>query len=58
MNKKKIPSDERHPIDDRFDFSDSYSTTECTGLITVPPADEDELENYYDIYDFGPYSKK
>ena len=39
---------------DKFDFSDVCSSTECTGLITVPPVDEEEFENYMDIYDFGP----
>ena len=39
---------------DKFEFSHVCSSTDCTGLITVPPADEDELENYMDLYDFGP----
>ncbi|MBR5506615.1 MAG: hypothetical protein IKV88_01040 [Clostridia bacterium] len=39
---------------DKFDFSPVCSTTECTGLITVPPVDEEELENYRDLYDYGP----
>ena len=29
---------------DKFDFSPVCSTTECTGLITVPPVDEEELD--------------
>ena len=36
---------------DKFNVS---SSTECTGLITVPPENDDELENYMDVYDFGP----
>ena len=36
-----------------YDKFSGYSSTECTGLITVPPENEDELENYKDIYDFG-----
>ncbi len=30
------------------------SYTECTGLITVPPENDEELGNYMEIYDFGP----
>ena len=40
--------------EEMFDFSPVCSSTECTGLITVPPVDEEELENYMDLYDFGP----
>jgi len=40
-----------------FDQFASHSSTECTGLITVPPENEDELENYKDIYNFGPPDK-
>lgn len=51
MNSKKIPDP---PKEDMFENLDTCSFAECTGLITVPPEDEDELENYMDIYDFGP----
>ena len=51
MKKRKdIKVTECEPYD-KFNVS---SSTECTGLITVPPENEDELENYMDIYDFGP----
>lgn len=43
---------------DKFDFSHVCSSTDCTGLITVPPVDEDELENYMEMYDFGPSEKR
>lgn len=56
MEKKSIP-DMKDELD-KFDLSNSYSSTECTGLITVPPEDDAELESYQEIYDFGPYDKK
>ena len=37
-----------------YDKFNTVSATECTGLITVPPEDEYELENYMDLCDFGP----
>lgn len=30
------------------------SATECTGLIQVPPEDEDEYEAYNEVYGFAP----
>ena len=37
-----------------FDFLDEdmnvASTTECTGLIQIPPMSEDEAESYCEIY--------
>jgi len=37
-----------------YDFADVVnsvaSATECTGLMYLPPQDEDEAENYADIY--------
>ena len=48
--KYKSTSDSEH-----YDKFNTVSTTECTGLITVPPEDEHELENYMDVYDFGPF---
>ncbi|MBQ4527880.1 MAG: hypothetical protein II998_07395 [Clostridia bacterium] len=39
---------------DKFELKNVGSANECTGLITVPAEDENELENYMDIYDFGP----
>ena len=52
--KKKIPDNSKP---DKFDLANACSTNDCTGLITVPPEDEHELENYMDFYDFGPYDK-
>lgn len=52
MKKKKpVFRDEKY---DKFDMPNACSSTECTGLITVPPEDEDQLENYMNVYDFGP----
>ena len=52
-DKKSKPESKNMP--DQFS---SFSSTECTGLITVPPENDDELENYKDIYNFGPPDKK
>ncbi|UKI38107.1 MAG: hypothetical protein L6V93_09045 [Clostridiales bacterium] len=30
------------------------SATDCTGLIQISPIDENEIEAYKDVYDFGP----
>ena len=38
----------------KFNLSNACSPSECTGLITVPAEDEQQLENFMDIYDFGP----
>lgn len=35
-----------------FNLTNSASSTECTGLIKTPPQNEDELENYNDVYNF------
>ena len=50
-NKKDINS----PDYDKFDAA---SSTECTGLITVPPQNEDELDSYRDIYEFDTIIEK
>ena len=40
--------------DAEYDKFGAVSSNDCTGLITVPPENEDELENYMKVYDFGP----
>lgn len=35
------------------DSLDSVSAHDCTGLIPAAPTDEDALDVYRDIYDFG-----
>ncbi len=37
-----------------LDFTNAACLQECTGLIQVPPQNEDELENYNDVYRFEP----
>lgn len=51
MKKRKDIKKSEDEIYDKFNVS---SSNECTGLITVPPEDEEELKNYMDVYDFGP----
>lgn len=36
-----------------FELTNAATVMECTGLIQVPPEDEDELENYADVYNFS-----
>lgn len=53
MGKKAVPK--RNENSEQFKLSNAGSATECTGLITVPPENEDELENYSRVYDFGAF---
>ncbi len=39
--------------DSVFTLTNAATVMECTGLIQVPPENEDELENYADIYSFS-----
>ena len=45
---KKWDTDFEHIIFD--DTNDVSSVTECTGLIQIPPINEDEAKAYCDIY--------
>ena len=45
-NKKPLFKDS---VFDKFDSLNVSSASESTGLIQVPPIDDDELENYRDI---------
>ena len=46
--KKIIGNPEQKIIDklDKFNLTNAGSVNECTGLITVPAQNDDELENY------------
>ena len=48
MKNKKRPILEEY---DKFSFGNASSATECTGLITHMPTDED-MEAYQEVYDF------
>jgi len=48
MKNKKRPTEEYY---DKFAFGNVSSATECTGLITHMPTDED-LEAYQQVYDY------
>ncbi|MBO5743355.1 MAG: hypothetical protein J6R68_03645 [Clostridia bacterium] len=50
--------DKRNAIDKEYDKFDAASSTECTGLITVPPQNEDELQSYREIYEFDTVLEK
>lgn len=54
-NKKPYPK-AKTPYDilDDEHYANAASSMECTGLIMQPAQNEDELESYADIYDFGP----
>lgn len=36
-----------------FELTNAATVMECTGLIQVPPENEEELENYADVYNFS-----
>ena len=49
-------------FDDDFDIdiTNASSTTDCTGLIQIPPENVEEYENYNDVVNFEatPFGKK
>lgn len=41
-----------NPKDNFFDYINAVaSTTECTGLIQIPPTSDEEMESYQEIYE-------
>ncbi|MBO5364561.1 MAG: hypothetical protein J6A56_03750 [Clostridia bacterium] len=36
-----------------FELTNAATVMECTGLIQVPPENEEELESYEDVYHFS-----
>ncbi len=58
MHKNKKPYSPKYktPYDalDDEHYPNAASGMECTGLIMQPAQNEDELQAYQDIYDFGP----
>lgn len=36
------------------DYGNAASTTDCTGIIQVPPEDDAEYEAYNEVYSFAP----
>lgn len=54
MNKKPIP-DRAHAAEERYRYLKPASAQDCTGLIPAGITDEDELENYEELYPFLPY---
>ena len=52
---RPVPFDSfAHDEYDQFDYSRVSSANDCTGLITVPPQDDSQMESYMNLYDFGP----
>ena len=56
MKNKKPYLKGKTPYDviDELEHSNAASSMDCTGLMLTPAENEDELESYADIYDFGP----
>lgn len=50
--------DDKRPVEstDEFleEFCNAYSTTDCTGLIPEGNPDEEEIENYNELYRYLP----
>ncbi len=44
---------ERNDGEPLFELTNAATVMECTGLIQVPPENEDELKNYADVYHFS-----
>jgi hypothetical protein len=52
MNEEKKKVVPAYPRDDDGDLiSPSVSATDCTGLMSIPPEDEDAAESYLKLYD-------
>ncbi len=47
---KKISDNPKHY---RYDLTNCSSSTECTGLMHVPPHSDEEAEAYNEIFHFG-----
>lgn len=54
MSENKRPL--KSPVDNGadLDLDCCASSMDCTGLIQTPPENDEALESYRDIYDFGP----
>ena len=50
MKNKKIVYPEKLPFEDDDEIGSVASSTECTGLTSMLPIDEDEAMSYRDIY--------
>lgn len=52
---KKKPDYKTDKNYDHLDLGNAISANECTGLIQVPPENDDEMESYLSIMDYrGP----
>ena len=49
-NKKKLVYPERLPFEDDDEIGSVVSASECTGLTSTLPMDDDEAMSYRDIY--------
>ncbi len=58
MKKNKEYNDLRRPLPeiekeyDKFETTNACSAHDCTGLIPTPPATDEEMESYMEIYDY------
>ncbi|BBF42268.1 hypothetical protein lbkm_0950 [Lachnospiraceae bacterium KM106-2] len=46
-------TDDAYNVTD-IDVCNAASNCDCTGLMRIPPQNEEEAESYQDIYSFGP----
>ena len=47
-----------HPEQYRYDLNNAASSSDCTGLIAIPPQTEEEFEAYNAIYHYDPSNIK
>lgn len=50
LNSDPFDTEKDYQYDLENEINSVVSQTECTGLISVPPQDEDEAEAYTEIY--------
>lgn len=50
LNSDPFDTEKDYQFDLENEINSVVSQTECTGLISVPPQDEDEAEAYTEIY--------
>jgi len=57
-DKKILPVFPHLEDENLFDTFKAASATDCTGLMQRTNLNDDEIESYKDIYDFGPNTKE
>ncbi len=51
---KDVPPSYLQEEQDKYDFCNVASFSECTGLIPTPPQSVEEMESYMSLFDYQP----